>query len=275
MTTRGAALITGCSSGIGEASARALLAQGFAVWASARRPESLAALQHAGCNVVQLDVTDEESIDVAVKTLEDAHGHVSLLVNNDGIMVMGPVEELTADDLARQYDTKVLGYVRMIRRCLPGMRVADKGRIINIGSIGGIFTSPGAAAYQSSKYAIESITDAVRMETKPMGIRTVLLEPTGVSTAFGGNGQFIGSEVTGPYASFNTNLRESSLRLLRPGAPGTITAQTVARRVTKAATARRPKARYRVGAAAHVLWATKRLLPDTAFDSAVRRGLGV
>ena len=275
MTTKGAALITGCSSGIGAASARALADAGFTVWATARRPDRLTELRDAGCQVLALDVTDDESVDAAVKTVEEAHGHVSVLVNNAGIMVMGPVEELTPDDYARQYDTNVLGYVRTIRRCLPAMRTAGGGRIVNIGSIGGLFTSPGASAYQSSKYAIESITDAVRMETKQMGIRTVLLEPTGVSTSFGGNGQFMGDERDGPYAEFNVKLRESSVRLLRPGGPGILTPEKVARKVVKAATARRPKPRYRVGAVAHVLWATKRLLPDTAFDVAMRRGLGV
>lgn len=274
MDTRGAVLITGCSSGIGEASALALLADGFTVWATARNLESLEALRGAGCNVVQLDVTDDESVDVAVKTVEDAHGHVSVLVNNAGIMVMGPVEELTVDDFARQYDTNVFGYVRMIRRCIPGMRAAGSGRIINIGSIGGLFTSPGGAAYQSSKYATESITDALRMETKPMGIRTVLIEPGGVATAFGGNGQFVGDENAGPYAEFNQKLRESSVRLLRPGAPGVLTPEKVARRVSKAVRSRRPKPRYRVGVVAHGLWATKRLLPDAAFDASMRRGLG-
>jgi NADP-dependent 3-hydroxy acid dehydrogenase YdfG len=248
---------------------------GFTVWATARNVESLEALRRSGCNVLRLDVTDGESVDVAVKTVEDAHGHVAVLVNNAGIMVMGPIEELSADDFARQYDTNVFGYVRMIRRCLPGMRAAGTGRIINIGSIGGLFTSPGGAAYQSSKYATESITDALRMETTPMGVRTVLIQPGGVATAFGGNGQFVGDENEGPYAEFNRNLRASSVRLLHSGGPGVLTAEKVARRVAKAATSRRPKPRYRVGVVAHGLWATKRLLPDSAFDASMRRGLGM
>ncbi len=180
------ALITGASSGIGKAAAMAFVRAGFVTYATARRPETLAALEAAGCHALPLDVTDEASMVAAVRAVEDAHGAVDILVNNAGYGLNGPLEELPMDDVRRQFETNVFGLLRMSQLVLPGMRQHGGGRIINVGSMGGEFTTPGAGAYHASKYAVESLSDALRVEVRPFGVQVALVQPTGVHTAFGG-----------------------------------------------------------------------------------------
>ena len=182
-------LITGCSSGIGAALARELHKRGHRVFATARRREALAPLEADGIHALTLEVNDDGSIAVALDTLAREVGHLDLLVNNAGFSQVGAVVDLTRDDLRRQYETNVIAPVAMTRAALPLLRaaVAKNGRatLANVGSIVGLFTTPFAAAYCSSKAALHSLTDALRMELAPFGIHVLSIQPGGVRSSFG------------------------------------------------------------------------------------------
>lgn len=161
------ALITGTSSGIGRAAALALKAAGFMTVATARRVADIEELKAKGCDTVQLDVTDEASMQNAVKTVESAHGRLDVLVNNAGYGQYGPVEEVPMDAVRRQFEVNVFGLVRMCQLVLPGMRRAGRGRIINVSSVAGEITQPGAGFYHATKHAVEAINETLRMERAP------------------------------------------------------------------------------------------------------------
>ena len=155
-------LITGCSSGIGAATAADLVARGHTVYATARRPETLRALADRGCRTLALDVTDEGSMAAAVAAVENEEGSVGVLVNNAGYSQSGAIESIPLDNIRRQFETNVFGLIRMCQLVLPGMREAGTGRIINIGSMGGKLTFPGGGIYHATKYAVEAISEGVQ-----------------------------------------------------------------------------------------------------------------
>src|SRR5215211_428874 len=166
-------LITGCSTGIGRATAEHLASNGHTVYATARRPQSIADLEAKGCKALALDVTSEESMRDAVAVVEDAHGAVGALVNNAGYSQSGALETLPLDSIRRQFETNVFGLVRMCQLVLPGMRRQGWGRIVNISSMGGKLVFPGGAAYHATKHAVEAISDALRFEVRGFGIDVV------------------------------------------------------------------------------------------------------
>jgi NAD(P)-dependent dehydrogenase (short-subunit alcohol dehydrogenase family) len=182
-------LITGCSSGIGAAMALELYKQGLKVYATARRPETLAPLAEQGIATLALDVNDDASIEAAIAHIGAEVGSLDMLVNNAGFSQVGPVVDLTRDDLRAQYETNVIAPVVMCRAALPLLRKAagsgGEALVVNVGSIVGLFTTPFAGAYCSSKAAIHSLSDALRMELAPFGIRVVMIQPGGVRSAFG------------------------------------------------------------------------------------------
>ena len=175
-------LITGCSSGIGRAAAISLHAAGLTVYATARQVDSLAGLARQGIRTLALDVTDEASMTAALAAIEDAAGPVGVLVNNAGYGLYGPVEQLPMDEIRRQFETNFFGLVRLTQLVLPGMRRRGRGRILNVSSMGGRITLPGGAFYHASKYALEGLSDALRMEVAQFGIDVVLIEPGPVKT---------------------------------------------------------------------------------------------
>src|SRR5438105_9793939 len=152
-----AVLITGCSSGIGRATAERLARNGCTVYATARKPESIADLEGAGCRLLALDVTDEDSMAAAVRQVEEAEGAVGVLVNNAGYSQSGPVEEVPLEDVRRQFETNVFGLVRLCQLALPGMRRQGWGRIVNVSSMGGKLVFPGGGFYHGTKHAVEAI----------------------------------------------------------------------------------------------------------------------
>ena len=184
-----AVLVTGCSSGIGRASALALVRAGFPVWASARKAGSLGELEQAGCRVLELDVTDEQSRVAAVRRVEAEHGAVGVLVNNAGHGGGGPVEEVPLSLVREVFATNVFGLVGMCQLVLPGMRTRRNGMIVNLGSAAGLVTPPTGCPYAMTKYAVESLCDALRPEVAPFGVRVVLIEPGAVRTRFLANSE--------------------------------------------------------------------------------------
>ena len=271
MTT--AVLITGASSGIGRATAERLLARpGFTVYATARRTESLADLAAAGATVLALDVTDEESMAAAVRTVEDRHGSVGVLVNNAGYGEYGTIEETGLDAVRRQFETNVFGFSRMIQLVLPQMRAAGSGRIVNIGSMGGRVTFPVGGYYHATKYAVEAITDALRFEAAPFGVHTSLIAPGLIRTGFGATASRTmasSGQAAGPYAELRA---AADAQMATSYASPVLAAEpdAVAVAVEHAATARRPRARYTVTPAAKAIVQSRRFLGSGLFDAYLR-----
>lgn len=265
------ALVTGASSGIGRAAARALKAEGAVVYATARRPERLADLGAEGLRTLALDVTDEGSMAAAVRAVEAEHGAIDVLVNNAGYMLSGALEEVGLDAVRDEFEVNVFGLLRMSQLVLPAMRGRGFGRIVNVGSVGGLFTAPGAGAYHMSKYAVEALSDALRYEVKPFGVDVVLVQPTGVRTSFVETPTALIPENEGPYAAFNENYNAGVKATFAEGARGIVSAEDVAGAIVEAAGAARPRTRYKVGLGAHVFPRVRRLLGDRAWDAAMAR----
>ena len=271
--TSGAVLVTGCSSGIGRATALALVRAGYPTWASARRLDSLGELEDAGCRVVELDVTDEESRRRAVRSVEAEHGAVGVLVNNAGHGGGGPVEEVPLGVVRESFETNVFGLIGMCQLVLPAMRAQRSGTIINIGSAAGLVTPPTGCPYAMTKYALESLSDALRLEVGPFGVRVVLIEPGSVRTKFLANSELhsLDGPEDSPYWVFKENVMKMTLRAHREGARSVSSPEDVARVIGRAIAARRPKARYKVGSQARVAPWARRLVGDRGGDAFMRR----
>lgn len=262
-------LITGCSSGIGQATAVRLAKAGMKVVATARRTSSLGACEAAGCAVEALDVDDDASMTAAVARIREQHGGIGVLVNNAGYSQSGAVETLPIDKVRRQFETNVFGPLRLVQLVAPGMREQRWGRIVNVGSMGGRFTFPGGGAYHATKHALEALTDALRFELQGFGIDVVLVQPGLIKTGFA---EAVGKELAdvepGPYGSFNLAVQESTSRayttgpLMRLGG----VPDDVARAIEQAITATRPKTRYRVTGSARFLLTLRAMLSDRAWD---------
>jgi NAD(P)-dependent dehydrogenase (short-subunit alcohol dehydrogenase family) len=265
-----AVLITGCSSGIGAETARHLAAKGWTVYATARKPETLADLEGAGCKTLALDVTDEESMRAAVDEVVEAEGAVGVLVNNAGYSQSGAIESIELDSIRRQFETNVFGLIRMSQLCLPSMRKQGWGRIVNIGSMGGKLTFPGGGIYHATKYSVEAISDAMRFEVAGFGVKVVLIEPGLITTEFGGTAvASIGEGVpdSGPYSRFNDHVAkmtagayEGPLAKLGGGP------DRVAKTIERAISSRRPRPRYTVTPSAKLSIGQRRLLTDRGWD---------
>lgn len=263
-------LITGASSGIGKASAAAFKQAGYITYASARREASLTELREQGFHTVQLDVIDEASVVQASEQMKEQHGGVDILVNNAGYGLNGPVEMLPLADVRQQFETNVFGLLRLTQLVLPNMRRKGWGRVINVGSVGGTFTSPGAGAYHASKYALESFSDALRAEVKGFGVDVVLIQPTGVYTEFSDKlpAKYPDVSEDNPYHFFIRNHKKVATDMFKgPNRAGLITAEKVAATILKAAGAKRPRTRYKVGVSAHIYSGLRRILPDRIWDS--------
>lgn len=269
------ALVTGATSGIGAATAGALVRRGFTVYGTGRNPDALPAGE--GVLPLQLDVTDEASVVRATTELLDRHGHVDVLVSNAGYGLNGFLEDLPLDEIRRQFETNVFGLVRVTQLLVPAMRAAGGGRIVHVGSVGGIITAPGAGAYHASKFAVEAIADVQRMELRRFGIDVVLVEPTGVHTPFLDKiaRTYPGTGPDSAYADLLERHRRSVGRLAA-GGPGflAIPAERVAEVIADQATARRPRTRVLVGGSARLLAAVRRAVPDRLWDRLALSQLG-
>jgi NAD(P)-dependent dehydrogenase (short-subunit alcohol dehydrogenase family) len=267
-----AVLITGCSSGIGHATASRLVEDGWKVYATARRPETLAELKDKGCETLALDVTSEESMSAAVKAVIEAEGAVGVLINNAGYSQSGAVETVPLDQVRRQFETNVFGVLRMCQLVLPGMREQHWGKIVNLGSMGGRLTFPGGGLYHATKYSIEAISDALRFEVRGFGINVILIEPGLIVTNFGETATAsVMPDDAGAYAKFNEAVGKLTTDaykgpMSKLGGPPEVVAKTIA----EALQSSRPKARYPVTASAHVLIGQRRFTPDRVWDLMMR-----
>ena len=270
-------LVTGCSSGIGRATALALLDSGHTVWATARRPETLADLVARGARTAALDVTDEDSMVAAVRTVVAEHGRVGALVNNAGYGEYGAVEEVDLDKVRTMFETNVFGLARMCQLVLPSMRAAGSGRIVNIGSMGGRFTFPLGGYYHATKYAVEALTDALRIEVRGFGIDVVLVEPGVTRSEFvdtAGSSDGLGGDDSSPYGSMRasvarTNADAYDSRMM------SASAESVAAVVLKAVEDTRPRTRYLLTAGARAMAVTRTVAGDRGWDALMTRQFGL
>lgn len=260
-------LITGSNSGIGLATAKLAVAAGYLTFGGARRKETFEAVTAVGAQALYLDVTDEHSVAEAVSQIEAHYGAIDVLVNNAGFGQMGAVEQVSLENWYKQYATNVFGLVRTAQLVIPAMRRQRRGRIINISSMGGEFTFPLAGAYHSTKYAVESINDALRFELKPFGIDVISVQPGPVATPLAhAAGTALQPSPDDPYepliAAF-TRMSAQQGSYLSP--------EQVAQVIVRAARTRRPRARYKVGLMARVMPRLRHALPDRMWDGLIGR----
>lgn len=274
MAVSKAVLITGCSTGIGRATALRLAKAGHTVYATARKVDTLGDLAAAGCKTMALDVCDEASIRAAVAAVEAEQGVVGVLVNNAGYGSEGPIEEVPMEEVRRQFETNVFGLTLLTKLVLPGMRKQGWGKIVNLSSMGGRMTLPGGGFYHATKYAVEAISDALRFEVQGFGIDVIVVEPGPIKTEFGGTAIARVAALDrpdSPYKEFLTVLQRQ-IRDAYEGPMGRLAADAdaVAKVIETAITAARPKTRYVVTLAAHVMMGLRRWVGDRGWDAVMR-----
>lgn len=261
-------LITGCSTGIGRATALRLSAAGRTVWATARKVDTLAELEAAGCTVRALDVTDDASSRAVVGEIVASHGRVGGLVNNAGYGEYGPVEEVSIDRWRRQFETNVFGVVRLSQLVLPSMRAAGVGRILMVSSMGGRMTLPGGGAYHASKYAVESLSDALRFEVRGFGVAVSLIEPGPVVSDFVTEATTPGA-TEGPYAEFSATVAKKNAAAYA-SKNGNSSPEEIAAVIQRALDSASPRSRYLIGSTARGLVGAHDLLGDRGWDALLR-----
>jgi len=270
-----AVLITGCSSGIGRATALGMQETGWLVYATARRAASIEDLARAGCRTLELDVTDEASMERAVGQIERDCGLIDGLVNNAGYSQSGTIEETPIELIRRQFDTNFFGLARLTQLVLPGMRRAGHGRIVNLGSMGGTLIFPGGGYYHATKYALEAFSDALRFEVGGLGIDVVLIQPGLIRTEF--SEKAVSSvplqSTDTPYRALMAKVKQATKDAYTEGLAAKLGGDPgdVARTIEQALTAQRPKTRYRVTASAGVFMRMRTLLGDRGWDGFLAR----
>lgn len=264
-------LVTGAASGIGRATAMHFLARGWSVVATMRDPARAPVAGydpgHDRLLVTALDVAADGSADAAVAAAIARFGRLDVVVNNAGFGPIGPLETMPIDEIARIFQTNSLGTIRVVQAALPVMRGAGGGRIVNVSSMGGEFTTPFAGAYHASKYALESLSDALRFEVAPFGVDVVVVQPGPVATDLADRAiDSLAARATGPYAARLAAFAETSRRQIAAGR-GVLLPDQVASAILRVAEARRPPTRVKVGSLARVLPLLRRRLPDRLWDA--------
>lgn len=264
-------LITGASSGIGYDAAQTLARRGHRVYAAARRIELMEPLKKDGIVPIKMDVTDQQSMADGVQAVLDAEGRIDVLVNNAGYGYFGAVENVTDAEARRQVEVNVFGLAALCRLVLPIMRKQGSGRIINTSSIAGRMVLPFGGWYHVSKYSVEALSDAMRMETKPFGIKVVMIEPGGIKTDWG----IIAAKHLAE-SSRNTAYEKAAMaesELLDKAYRGKFLSKpsVVTRAIVRAVESRRPRARYRIGRFSTLSILLHNLLPTHCWDSLLRR----
>jgi NAD(P)-dependent dehydrogenase (short-subunit alcohol dehydrogenase family) len=266
------ALVTGASSGIGEETVKGLLAAGYIVYAGARRVDRMEPLRTAGAVLLSLDVTDDASMNNAVQTMLKDTGRIDVLVNNAGYGSYGALEDVPLDEARRQFDVNIFGLARLTQLVLPTMRAQQSGRIVNISSVGGKLGEPFGSWYHATKFAVEGLSDSLRMELRQFGIDVVVIQPGAIISEwnriardglmkFSGEGGYRDSARA--YVKFMKSADEGRL----PSPPS-----VVAKTIVKAVQARRPKTRYATGGGAKPVLFLRRVLSDRAFDAMMLLG---
>jgi NAD(P)-dependent dehydrogenase (short-subunit alcohol dehydrogenase family) len=263
-------LITGASSGIGEETVQALLGVGYTVFAGARRVDRMKGLSEAGAHLLTLDVTDDDSTTSAVQTVLQKAGRIDVLINNAGYGSYGALEDVPPEEARRQFDVNIFGLARLTQLVLPTMRAQRSGRIVNVSSIGGKFGEPFGSWYHATKFAVEGLSDSLRMELHPFGIDVVIIQPGATHTEWDAIAResLLKYSANGPYREG----ANSHAKLMEVGHKGSIPKppSVVARTIVQAVQAKRPKTRYVTGGMAGTMIFMRRVLSDRAFDAIFR-----
>ncbi|OPG06538.1 short-chain dehydrogenase/reductase [Streptomyces sp. GKU 895] len=269
------ALVTGASSGIGEATALKLQELGYTVYGAARRTDRLHELADRGVRPLAMDVTDDASMQAGIEKVIAETGRIDVLVNNAGYGSYGAIEDVPLDEARYQFEVNVFGAIRLAQLALPHMRAQRSGTVVNITSMGGKIHTPLGGWYHGTKFALEALSDCLRVEAKPFGIDVVVVEPGGIATEWGGIAadKLEKSSAGGAYAAQAAAVA-STLRS-EANAKRNSPPSVIADAIGKAVTARRPKTRYVKGFGARPLITLRRILPDRAFDSVISRAVGL
>lgn len=269
------ALVTGASSGIGESTALKLKELGYAVYGAARRVDRMRSLTKSDIRVLAMDVTDDASMQAGIDRIVAETGRIDVLVNNAGYGSYGAVEDVPMAEARAQFEVNVFGAVRLIQLVLPHMRAQRSGTIVNITSMGGKIHTPLGAWYHGTKFALEAISDCLRMEVAPFGIDVVVIEPGGIKTEWAGIATHKLRETSGhgAYAAQARAMAQSMVgeASVKRQSPPQLIADTIA----KAAAASMPKTRYAVGFGARPMIFMRGILSDRAFDGFMRMATGI
>ncbi len=265
-------LISGCSTGIGRAMAEDFRRRGHRVFATARKVETLDALKGFGIETLPLDVTKAASISACVDAVIKNANRIDVLVNNAGFGLMGPIAEVDLDDVRRQFETNVVGALALAQAVVPHMVKQGGGRIVNVGSVSGVLTTPFAGPYCASKAAMHAVSDAMRVELAPLGIDVITLQPGGVESKFGDTAT--DSIKVKPDSLYNS-MREFLNKRAQAGQVGAISAATFATRAIDAIVSEQPPAIFRLGPNSTKLPLFRWLLPTQMVDSIMSKKFGL
>ncbi|KAA6344611.1 Fatty acyl-CoA reductase [termite gut metagenome] len=260
-------LITGASSGIGKTTAQLLLQKGYTVYGAARRIEKMNDLKQAGANILQMDVSDDNSMVKGIEKIIENEGNVDVLINNAGFGSYGAIEEVPIADARYQLEVNVFGAARLTQLVIPHMKKRQSGKIVNISSIGGKFAAPFGGWYHASKFALEALSDSLRMEVNPFGIDVIVIEPGGVKSEWGDIAMEHALKVTKEeaYKKIVQKTMESTEKLKEK-----ITEpEVIANLIYKAITAKNPKTRYSGGFMAGITLFMRKILSDKLMDNLI------
>jgi short-subunit dehydrogenase len=267
-------LITGASSGIGKETAFLLLREGFSVYASARRTDKMEDLKTAGASIMEMDITNEKNIQDCVDRIKKEKGNIDILINNAGFGLYGAMEDTKTEDARYQFEVNIFGLARLTQLILPLMREQKKGKIVNIGSMGGKIYTPLGSWYHATKHALEGWTDCVRFEVKQFGIDVILIEPGIIQSEFGDIMQKSLIERSGnsPYRNLALKMSHATSKMYqnKNASPPAVVAKTV----LKSIRAKKPKTRYAVGKYARLGLFARRILGDKLYDKALKWQIG-
>jgi len=258
------ALVTGASSGIGAETAKLLVKNGFTVYGAARRLDRMQVLKVEGVNLIAMDVTDDASMVAGVNNIIDAEGRIDVLVNNAGYGSYGSVEDVPISEAKNQFEVNIFGLARLTQLVLPYMRRQGSGRIINISSIGGKIGEPHGAWYHATKYAVEGLSDSLRMELKEFGIDVVIIEPGAIKTEWTGIAADNLLKMSGHTAY--AQLANKHAKMFAGADKFASEPIVVAKTIAKAATVKKPRTRYATGGGAKIILFLRRVLTDRMFD---------
>ncbi|MBR6878755.1 MAG: SDR family NAD(P)-dependent oxidoreductase [Bacteroidales bacterium] len=268
-------LLTGASSGIGYDTAIMLAQQGHKVYAAARRVEKMEPLREKGIIPIYMDVTDETSMDEGVRAVMDAEGRIDVLVNNAGYGYFGAIENVPMEDARRQVEVNVFGLANLCQKVLPIMRKQGSGRIVNTSSVAGRSVLYYGGWYHVTKYSVEALSDALRMEMKPFGIDVVMIEPGAIKTEWGPIAAKHLAESSKGTAYEETALNEAKAIQWLYNSNHLSKPSLVAKAIKKAVNRRHPRARYRIGAFSGTLVFLHWLLPAKWWDAMIRSTLTI
>ncbi len=269
------ALVTGSSSGIGFETALALARENYFTFASMRNTDKAGKIQeiakkeNLNLEVIELDVDKEESIKSAVKKIQEQKGRIDVLVNNAGYGLFGCVEDITIDDLKAQFETNFFGVVRLIQEITPTMRKHGSGIIVNVSSVAGRIGFPGTPAYISSKFALEGLSECMRYELSPFGIKTIIIEPGVIKTDFFSSMKVAKGKPDSPYKEITEKVMNGVKMMAEMGTPPDVVAKTI----IKAIQTKEPLPRYIVGTDASMFLEAKKMKTDIEFENYIKKEL--